>query len=153
MIGFLLLPMYYVYILYSPKCDRYYVGYCADIAARLQRHNAGMVTATHNCRPYILQGNKSFQTETEARKEEARIKKQKSRKYIEWLLEGNWQTRPDLNRGPGHTFFPSDSLHRPIWYRQAGLGLLYQATAGSSLRTGLCSETRLRISRCQNTRW
>lgn len=90
MIGFLLLPMYYVYILYSPKCDCYYIGYCADIEARLQRHNAGMVTATRNCRPYTLRGSKSFQTGTDARKEEARIKKQKSRKYIEWLLDGNW---------------------------------------------------------------
>ncbi|MBX2922497.1 MAG: GIY-YIG nuclease family protein [Chitinophagaceae bacterium] len=82
--------MYYVYILYSLKCNRYYVGYCATIEARLQRHNTGMVTATRNCRPYTLCGYKSFETETEARKEEARVKKQKSRKYIEWLLDGNW---------------------------------------------------------------
>lgn len=82
--------MYYVYILYSRKCDRYYVGYSADIEARLERHNAGMVTATKNCRPYKICGSKAFATETEARKEEARIKKQKSRKYIEWLLAGNW---------------------------------------------------------------
>ena len=68
MIGFLLLPMYYTYILYSSKCDRYYVGYCADIEARLQRHNAGMVTATRNCRPYMLRGSKPFQTETEAKR-------------------------------------------------------------------------------------
>ena len=87
---FLLLPMYYVYLLYSSKCDRYYIGYCADIEARLRRHNSGMVTATRNCCPYILRGFKLFETESEARKEEARIKKQKSRKYIEWLLEGNW---------------------------------------------------------------
>ena len=82
--------MYYVYILYSRKCDRYYVGYSADIEARLERHNAGMVTATKNCRPYKISGSKVFATETAARKEEARIKKQKSRKYIEWLLAGNW---------------------------------------------------------------
>lgn len=82
--------MYYVYILYSAKCDRYYIGYCADIEARLQRHNAGMVTATRNCRPYSIRGFKLFGTETEARKEESRLKRQKSRKYIEWLLEENW---------------------------------------------------------------
>jgi len=82
--------MYHVYILYSEKCDRHYIGYASDIQARLIRHNAGLVTATKNCRPYIVSASKSFVTETEARKEEYRIKKQKSRKYIEYLIAGNW---------------------------------------------------------------
>jgi putative endonuclease len=87
------LYMYFVYILYSEKCDRYYIGYCSDIEARLHRHNSGMVTATRNCRPYIIKAIKAFSFEVEARKEELRIKKQKSRKYLEWLIE-TW-TRPD----------------------------------------------------------
>jgi putative endonuclease len=82
--------MYYVYILFSEKCDRYYVGFSADVEARLLRHNAGMVNATKNCRPYKICATKEYSTETEARKEEFRIKKQKSRKYIEWLIAGNW---------------------------------------------------------------
>jgi putative endonuclease len=82
--------MFYVYILYSEKCDRYYVGFSADVPARLNRHNAGMVKATRNCIPNKICASKQFQTELEARREELRIKKQKSRKYIEWLLKGNW---------------------------------------------------------------
>jgi putative endonuclease len=82
--------MYYVYILYSEKCDRYYVGYSADIQSRLERHNAGQVTATRNCKSYKLCSSKSFSTEVEAIREERKIKKQKSRKYIEWLIAGNW---------------------------------------------------------------
>ena len=82
--------MYFVYILYSEKCDRHYIGYCADMSTRLQRHNNGMVTATRNCKPYIIKATKSFPTETEARREELRLKKQKSRKYLEWLIAGNW---------------------------------------------------------------
>ncbi|MBK8952823.1 MAG: GIY-YIG nuclease family protein [Chitinophagaceae bacterium] len=35
--------MFYVYILYSEKCDRYYVGFSADVHARLIRHNCGLV--------------------------------------------------------------------------------------------------------------
>ena len=93
-VAFLL--MYFVYILYSEKCNRYYTGYAADVQVRLNRHNAGYVKATHNCRPYKLCAIKAFATETDARKEEARIKKQKSRKYIETLISGNWQARPDL---------------------------------------------------------
>jgi len=82
--------MYFVYILYSSKCDRHYIGYCEDIALRLERHNSGMVTATRNCRPYILKASKTFETQLEARREEFRLKKQKSRKYLEGLIAGNW---------------------------------------------------------------
>jgi putative endonuclease len=87
--------MFYVYLLYSEKCDQYYVGYCSSVEERLARHNAGFVTATRNCRPYKLCQYKEFETEIEAIREERRIKKQKSRSYIEWLISGNWQTRPD----------------------------------------------------------
>ena len=82
--------MSYTYILYSSKCDRYYIGYCIDINLRLERHNKGYVKATHNCRPYILKAFKVWGSESEARKEELRIKKMKSRKYLEYLIAGNW---------------------------------------------------------------
>jgi len=82
--------MYFVYILYSIKCDRYYIGYSADVELRLKRHNNGLVAATRNCTPYKICSTKIFPSETLARQEEYRIKKQKSRKYIEWLIRGNW---------------------------------------------------------------
>jgi putative endonuclease len=82
--------MYFVYILYSEKCNRHYIGYSKDLQARLDRHNLGLVTATKNCRPYIIKASKMFPTEMEARKEEDRLKKLKSRKYLEWLIERNW---------------------------------------------------------------
>jgi putative endonuclease len=82
--------MYFVYILYSEKCDRYYIGYCEDLEARLNRHNRGMVTATKNCKLYFIKASKTFQTEIEARREELRLKNAKSRKYLEWLIQENW---------------------------------------------------------------
>ena len=82
--------MFSTYILHSKRCDRFYIGYCENLQARLLRHNNGQVTATRNCRPYEIVGFKQFPTEIEARREELRIKKQKSRKYIEWLIGGNW---------------------------------------------------------------
>jgi putative endonuclease len=81
---------FYVYILYSEKCNRYYIGYSFDVDARLQRHNAGKVTATKNCIPYVMKAVKAFKNETEARKEELRLKKMKSRVYLEKLIAGNW---------------------------------------------------------------
>ena len=63
--------MYYVYILYSEKCDRYYIGYSEDPERRLEeRHNRGLVKATRNCYPYKIIGKKGFITELEARQEE-----------------------------------------------------------------------------------
>ncbi len=81
---------WFVYILYSPKCNRYYVGYSHDVQERLQRHNSGKVTATKNCIPYTLKAFKEFDTAIDARREELRIKKMKSRIYLEKLIEGNW---------------------------------------------------------------
>jgi putative endonuclease len=82
--------MYFVYILYSEKCDRCYVVYSADTAVRLIRHNEGKVAATKNCRPYVIKATKLFDTQIEARKEELRLKKMKSRIYLELLTKGNW---------------------------------------------------------------
>ena len=82
--------MYYTYILYSTQCDRYYIGFTSDTSKRLERHNSGMVNSTRNCIPYLMLKFKSYATAEEARKEEMRIKKMKSRKYIKKLLEEDW---------------------------------------------------------------
>ena len=82
--------MFHVYILYSEKCKRHYIGYSADVHNWLQRHNEGTVNATRNCRPYMLKAYKSFETELAARKEELRLKRAKNSKYLNWLIEGNW---------------------------------------------------------------
>ena len=82
--------MFYTYILYSEKCDRYYVGYCSDLDQRLLRHNLGHVSSTRNCIPYQVKAFKMFESELQALAEERRLKKQKSRKYLEWLIIGNW---------------------------------------------------------------
>ncbi|TMI97976.1 MAG: GIY-YIG nuclease family protein [Bacteroidetes bacterium] len=71
--------MYSTYILYSEKCNRYYIGYASDVNARLERHNAGNVTATRNCVPYQIKATKEFQSELEARREELRLKNKESK--------------------------------------------------------------------------
>ncbi|MBK7099139.1 MAG: GIY-YIG nuclease family protein [Sphingobacteriales bacterium] len=82
--------MFWLYILFSEKCKKFYVGYSVDVDARLLRHNSGMVNATKNCRPYIFKAKKTFPSQKEAMQEESRIKNKKSSKYIQWLIEGNW---------------------------------------------------------------
>jgi putative endonuclease len=83
--------MFYVYILFSEKIDRYYIGYSENPETRLEeRHNKGRVKATKGGIPYSLKAKKIFLTELAAIQEERRIKKMKSRKYIEELIKGNW---------------------------------------------------------------
>src|SRR5258706_513713 len=94
--------MYCVYILYSTKCDRYYIGYCENIQTRLVRLNEGTVAAIKNCKPYVLKMSKIFNTQLEARREELRIKRMKSRKYIEWISEESCEGKEDRYRGAPH---------------------------------------------------
>ena len=81
--------MYYLYILYSEKYDKYYVGQTKDLERRVVEHNASEKnTYTSKYRPWNLA--KSFQIGESlglSRKVENYIKGQKSRKFIERLLE------------------------------------------------------------------
>ena len=78
--------MYFVYIIYSEKRDRYYIGYTSDIASRLAKHNSGATTSTKSGRPWILSYKEEYSEKREAIKREKEIKKQKSRKYLENLI-------------------------------------------------------------------
>ncbi|WP_220020883.1 GIY-YIG nuclease family protein [Arenibacter sp. ARW7G5Y1] len=44
----------FVYILYSEKRSKYYVGQTADIERRLKRHNQGVVPFTKSGTPWKL---------------------------------------------------------------------------------------------------
>jgi len=77
---------FFCYILFSEKANKYYVGSCADITVRLQQHNSGRNTSTKSGIPWKVVYTEAFESNTEARKREAEIKKKKSRKYIEWLI-------------------------------------------------------------------
>ena len=77
---------YYTYILYSKKNDKYYIGYTSDINSRLEKHNLGGTKSTRNGRPWILVYKEEYNTKTDAIKRENEIKKKKSRKYIEFLI-------------------------------------------------------------------
>jgi len=78
--------MYFVYILYSKNFDRYYIGQCEDLSARLIRHNAKIVLSTKAYTPWEMVYSESYETRSEATSREKEIKNKKSRKYIESLL-------------------------------------------------------------------
>ena len=79
--------MFVVYILYAVNSDRYYVGHCEDISVRLNRHNFGGVLSTKAFIPWTLVYTENYATRSAAASRELAIKKKKSRKYIQYLIE------------------------------------------------------------------
>ncbi len=80
--------MYFVYILYSDKCNKYYIGQTESLTRRVEEHNQGKGGAfTSACIPLALVYHESFESRQEAVKREREIKGKKSRKYIEYLIQ------------------------------------------------------------------
>jgi putative endonuclease len=79
--------VYYVYILYSYIKNRYYIGSTSDVEERLIRHNAGATPSTKSGKPWKVVFSKQFDSKTEALKYEIYIKRMKSRKFIESLIQ------------------------------------------------------------------
>jgi putative endonuclease len=75
--------MPFVYIIYSSKLNKYYVGACIDLERRFREHNIGHSKYTSTGIPWILKYTETFETLQEAKKRETAIKNMKSRKYIE----------------------------------------------------------------------
>ena len=80
---------YSVYILYSFSKDRYYIGYSQDPKERILEHNLGATTSTRPGIPWAIVYEEECEDKTAAIKRENKIKKMKSRKYIENLIKRN----------------------------------------------------------------
>jgi len=78
---------YIVYIIFSESQNKYYTGSCEDFSIRLAQHNAGRNKSTKHGIPWVLKHSEVFYSLKEARAREAQIKKMKSRKYIESLID------------------------------------------------------------------
>jgi putative endonuclease len=73
---------YFVYILWSIRSKRTYVGQTEDIDNRLQRHNAGYIRSTKAYRPWTLVHKELYLTRSEAMKRETWLKSSIGRKWI-----------------------------------------------------------------------
>ena len=78
---------YSVYILYSHSRDRYYIGYSKNPNERLLEHNFGATPSTRPGIPWKIVYEEVCEDKTAAIVREHKIKKMKSRKYIENLIE------------------------------------------------------------------
>ena len=80
---------YFVYILKSLKNDRYYIGVSNNLERRLSDHNKGFSKATKPNRPYVLVYNEEYINRKEAYGRESALKKLKSRKALEKLMNNS----------------------------------------------------------------
>ncbi len=76
-----------VYILFSEKRNKYYVGYtCDNILKRLDKHNSNHKGFTGGVGDWKVEYLESELSKEGAIKRERDIKRKKSRKYIEFLI-------------------------------------------------------------------
>jgi putative endonuclease len=79
--------MFFVYIIYSEKLNRFYIGSTDDVNRRLNEHNAVTYSDAFTSRgiPWALFLSIACQTSTQAYSIERHIKKMKSANFIQNL--------------------------------------------------------------------
>ena len=76
---------YYVYILYSPSFDKYYIGQTNNFENRLIQHNSGYEKSTSPYKPWILKCLLQKATRIEAMQLEKKIKNLNRIKLIHFI--------------------------------------------------------------------
>ncbi|MDQ6756330.1 MAG: GIY-YIG nuclease family protein [Bacteroidota bacterium] len=76
----------YLYILYSEKLKKFYIGSTPDIDRRIIEHNRGKEKFTKTGVPWKLKYNEVFAELIDTGRRESFIKKQKSKRFIEKLI-------------------------------------------------------------------
>ena len=75
--------MSYLYILYSQKTDRYYIGSTDSLLRRFSEHNRGQTISTRSGVPWVMK----FSCDTvQAKFFERKLKQQKSRVFLERII-------------------------------------------------------------------
>jgi len=78
--------MFSVYIIYSQKLDKYYIGSSADVEDRLRKHNRRSKGFSSLGKPWILLYTECFDIKKEAMAREKQLKSRKNRERLESLI-------------------------------------------------------------------
>ena len=85
------IEFFYVYILFSLKDCKLYIGYTENLKERLREHFRGAVTATKNRRPLQLIHYEAFTNKADAKAREVFLKsgfgRSQMKKAIQYRLE------------------------------------------------------------------
>ena len=82
------LNMYFVYIIYSEKLNRFYTGTTNSIDKRINEHNSSYYPNSYTSKgiPWILKVHFTFEVSSHAYFAERFIKRMKSKKFIEKII-------------------------------------------------------------------
>ncbi len=77
------MQQYFLYILYSAKLDKHYIGYTGEsVSKRLSEHLSNHHGFTGTVKDWEIVFTKSFNTKTEAMAEEKKLKSWKSKARV-----------------------------------------------------------------------
>jgi putative endonuclease len=80
--------MFTVYVLFSARHHKTYVGYTSDLIARYWSHNHfGNTGWTKKYRPWVVAYCEHYETKSDAAKREKELKSGKGRDWIKFKLE------------------------------------------------------------------
>jgi putative endonuclease len=80
---------YVVYVIYSSKLDRYYIGSTNNLTRRMDEHLRGKTAYSRQGSPWVLKYVETYSTRVEAYGREMELKGWKSRIRIERLISDN----------------------------------------------------------------
>ncbi len=83
--------MYYVYILFSLKDNKLYIGYTNNLKIRLIKHQRGFVKSTQTRRPLRLIYYKCYLSKKDAQKREIFLKGGKGHNELKIQLEETYR--------------------------------------------------------------
>ena len=92
--------MAYVYILANKLKNKYYVGCTTNIKNRLHRHYSGYVHSTKRMLPVELAFKQYYQSMSEARTVERKLKNLKRKDFIKKIIEGGEIRLSSLSSAP-----------------------------------------------------
>ena len=79
--------MYYIYVLFSEKLNKRYIGSTRDVNNRLKEHNTGKSRFTKAGVPWKLIYQESYQSNHEARRRELFLKSGVGRKLLDQIVK------------------------------------------------------------------
>ena len=89
---------FFVYILYSEKFDKHYIGQTDSIHTRIKRHNLGTEKSTKPYRPWILLWNSTKSSRSEALELEKKLKNL-SKERLRLFIQKYKSAGPDVAAG------------------------------------------------------
>ena len=87
------MKFFYVYVLFSEKDKKLYIGYSCDVYRRLEQHNAGLNTSTAPRRPFRLIYFEAHILAADALRRESYFKTSSGKRTLQIILK---QTLDDL---------------------------------------------------------